>query len=131
MKQLPAHAIRVLGIAGQDVSQRCFEHCPVLLGFRLDFVEQPRGPGVLADLELDLVNLVPAEQEIGMASRRALSRLLLRYRGGAEGRNDEDRYSRGGLARPRFFHCSLNAVMERMITDLDALPATLIWKDHY
>src|SRR5262249_29747908 len=74
-----------------------FERGTLPFGLVLDTVEELRGPSVLLNLELDLLDLRPVEEQVRVVDSDALPLDLLGRRGGAERRDEEERQSRDGL----------------------------------
>ena len=72
---------RVLGFACQRVGKRILDERVVLLRFGFYEFQEPRGPRVLSDLQLDLRDLVLVEEQIRMADDNAL---LFDLRGSAK-----------------------------------------------
>src|SRR5262249_17814380 len=92
----------VLRVAGQGVGEGRLERGTVIFGLVLDAVEEPRGPSVFLDLELDLLDLLQVEEQVRVADGDALPVSLLGRRGTAEHRDDEESYSRSGVPGPSF-----------------------------
>ena len=93
---------RVLGFACQRVGKRILDERVVLLRFGFYEFQEPRGPRVIAYLDLNLINLCLGKQEIGVPDGDTF---LFRRRRDPELSDDEKTYSE--ITEPSFeFHCT-------------------------
>src|SRR5262245_18135428 len=72
VQEAVAHAACIVGLACQDVGERCLDRRAILFRFGLHPIQESRGPRVLSDPQLDLLYLGLVEEQIRMAGDNAL-----------------------------------------------------------